>query len=62
MPIYEYKCKKCSKDFEKLVSLSNSEKIKCPKCSSDDVVKKMSMTASGKSGCGTCSSASCGPS
>jgi len=62
MPIYEYRCKKCDNNFEKLVSLSSKDKIKCPKCESENVVKKMSMTASGKSGCGTCSSTSCGPS
>ncbi len=62
MPIYEYRCKKCDNNFEKLVSLSSKDKIKCPKCESGNVVKKMSMTASGKSGCGTCSSTSCGPS
>jgi len=62
MPIYEYRCKKCNNNFEKLVSLSKKDKIKCPRCESDDVAKKMSMTASSKAGCGSCSSASCGPS
>jgi putative FmdB family regulatory protein len=62
MPIYEYRCKKCGNAFEKLVSFSSKDKIKCPKCESDEVLKKMSMTASGKSGCGSCASTSCGPS
>lgn len=62
MPIYEYRCKNCSNDFEKLVPIDCKDKIKCPKCASDDVAKKISVTASGKSGCGTCSCTSCGPS
>lgn len=62
MPIYEYKCKACGNDFEKLVSFSSKDKITCPKCASDLVAKKISMVASGKSGCGGCTSTSCGPS
>lgn len=30
MPIYEYKCKKCSHRFEKL--LLHEEKVQCPRC------------------------------
>jgi len=62
MPIYEYSCRACGNDFEKLVSFSSKDIIRCPKCSSENVVKKISMVASGKSGCGGCTSTSCGPS
>jgi len=35
MPIYEYKCKKCGKEFENwLTSFSESNKTKCPECNS----------------------------
>ena len=32
MPLYEYKCVKCGKRYEKIESLSAPEKQKCPKC------------------------------
>ncbi len=31
MPIYEYRCRKCSHEFEELQS-SNVKTMKCPKC------------------------------
>ncbi|RJP57376.1 MAG: zinc ribbon domain-containing protein, partial [Deltaproteobacteria bacterium] len=31
MPIYEYKCDLCGKEFEELV-LGSSPKVNCPKC------------------------------
>ncbi|MEN6472566.1 MAG: zinc ribbon domain-containing protein [Syntrophaceae bacterium] len=62
MPIYEYKCKACGNDFEKLVSFSSKDPVSCPKCASENVAKKISMVASGKSGCDGCTSTSCGPS
>ena len=37
MPIYDYTCKGCSETFEQLVTHSNKDKIKCPKCKSDTV-------------------------
>ena len=40
MPIYEYHCEKCNKDFECLVF--GSEKPACPDCSSTDVCRLMS--------------------
>ncbi|HXW56041.1 MAG TPA: FmdB family zinc ribbon protein [Candidatus Cybelea sp.] len=32
MPLYEYKCVKCSHRFERIESLSASEIKKCPQC------------------------------
>jgi putative FmdB family regulatory protein len=32
MPIYEYKCKKCNKEFEKLQKFSDLPVKKCPEC------------------------------
>lgn len=67
MPIYEYQCKKCENEFEKLV-FNSSDKISCPKCKSVKVTRVMSafaFSAGGKfkstatSSCGSCSSHSC---
>ncbi len=43
MPIYEYCCGKCDELFEVYQSIIVSENdMKCPKCGSGDVHKKMS--------------------
>jgi len=68
MPIYEYKCDKCKKEFEELV-LGSSEKITCPECGSKKVGRLMSKVAfkcdgnfvgtSSDSGCSGCTSGNC---
>jgi putative FmdB family regulatory protein len=69
MPIYEYHCKACGADFEKLVFGSNPQ-VACEICGSDRTetllsrfgMGRSSTTASsgsGSSGCGGCSSSSC---
>ncbi len=45
MPIFEYKCKKCEKEFEKLVFAGEEKNISCPDCNSLDVIKKMSVSS-----------------
>ena len=66
MPIFEYACNACGEDFEKLVF--GNQSVTCPKCSSEDIRKKLSLfgmsgvekpVSSGSSGCGSCSSGSC---
>jgi len=72
MPIYEYHCNACEKNFEYLV-LSKSEPEVCPLCGGERIEKLMSAcgfmskgsggetvssSASGSS-CGSCSAASC---
>ncbi|MCI5120887.1 MAG: zinc ribbon domain-containing protein [Candidatus Electrothrix sp. AUS4] len=43
MPIYEYVCKKCEKNFEVLHTSSNeTDTIKCPECQSIEVIKTIS--------------------
>jgi putative FmdB family regulatory protein len=55
MPIYEYKCKECKKEFEKLVFAGDDKQITCPKCKSMKVAKKMSATSfMGNSSLGKC--------
>jgi putative FmdB family regulatory protein len=67
MPIFEYKCDGCSKEFEKLVSGVNPE-TSCPECNSKNIKKKFSVfgmsgvekqISSSGSSCNTCSSSSC---
>jgi len=46
MPLYEYKCKKCGKRFEKVVSISEADKKpECPHCSGKDTEKLLSVFA-----------------
>ncbi len=69
MPIYEYTCRKCGEEFEKLV-LAAGGKVVCPKCSSARVGRRMSAFAAktsagftpskGGTGCSGCSSSNCG--
>jgi putative FmdB family regulatory protein len=60
MPIYEYRCSKCAKEFERVVFASDEYDAQCPECGAMGAQKVMSVfsasTADGKSG------ASCGPS
>ncbi len=67
MPIYEYRCEKCKKDFECLV-FRQDEQVDCPHCNSKKVNRLMSgfahKSAGGKmvsssSGCASCSGGSC---
>ena len=47
MPIYEYHCNTCGKDFELLVRSSTD--IECPECGNRDLNKKLSAFAIGSS-------------
>jgi putative FmdB family regulatory protein len=73
MPIYEYRCEECNKDFEYLV-FRNQEPDACPSCRSQKVSRLMSAcgfvckggggetvssSASVGSSCGGCSASSC---
>lgn len=41
MPIYEYKCAACGKEFEQLVP-NAEKKVNCPDCESGKVSRKLS--------------------
>jgi len=71
VPIFEFQCLKCEREFEKLVLGSwAADKIACPKCGSAEVEKMFSSfngrsrggdgnTRSLSSGCSSCSASSC---
>jgi putative FmdB family regulatory protein len=64
MPIYEYQCKKCGGQFEKLVrSMSSAEAVKCPACGSGETARALSVFAavSSEGGGGKAAGASDGP-
>jgi putative FmdB family regulatory protein len=44
MPTYEYRCRACSEEFTRIMSLSDFEKggVVCPKCGSTDVKQQLS--------------------
>ena len=44
MPIYEYRCAGCGKDFERFVQKSATA-IVCPACQSGDVKRTLSIVA-----------------
>ncbi|NLW30118.1 MAG: zinc ribbon domain-containing protein [Fibrobacter sp.] len=52
MPIYEYKCKECGKEFEELVPIGIDKNPSCPSCSSENTEKKFSIFGSLGAGCG----------
>jgi putative FmdB family regulatory protein len=66
MPIYEFRCSKCGKRFEKLCALGETgSSLHCPSCGEDKPARVMSGFATkgvekgGSPGCGPCSSNSC---
>ncbi len=52
MPIFEYRCSKCGKSFEKLVLSRDSAPPVCPECGSKKVAQQLSRFSSGGSGAG----------
>lgn len=55
MPIYEYKCQKCDRCFEKLVFQGDQEEVACPDCGEKKVNRLMSCASIfGTKGIGTC--------
>ena len=64
MPIFEYRCNACGRDFEKLVRQSDPAPA-CPSCSGTQLTKKLSTFAAvtggsmpafaeAPAGCGSC--------
>ena len=42
MPIYEYRCRDCEREFERFVSTSATAVV-CPECASDKVMRRLSL-------------------
>ena len=49
MPLYEYRCDSCDRDFEALVR-SASDRPSCPSCGAESLTKRFSVPASARSG------------
>ncbi len=68
MPIYEFKCMDCDKEFEAIV-LGSEESVTCPECKGKRLQRLMSACAfkssgnftpsKGSSACSTCTSTNC---
>jgi len=44
MPIFEYRCKECSEEFEKII-IGKEEDVECPQCGSPETRKLLSSFA-----------------
>ncbi len=60
MPIYEYECSSCEKEFEELVR-SSSQSVKCPACESPKVRRRLSVFAARQGQGSPAASAAAGP-
>lgn len=47
MPIFEFLCQDCNKVFDRMVSNSEKEKIKCPECKSANIKQLLSLFNTG---------------
>ena len=45
MPIYEFACRKCNADFEKIVPSSQRDAVPCPQCGNEHTMRKISLAA-----------------
>ena len=66
MPIYEFRCRKCSEEFQELFYSSqvDVDQVVCPKCHAQEAEKLLSVFASdtkGASGVPGFDGGSCGP-
>ena len=62
MPIYEYQCQECGKEFEKLIrSISSTPEVECPHCGGKKVKKAFSLFGTRSSSSGSLSTGTCAP-
>ncbi len=68
MPIYEYRCNQCEREFERYVQTAQAA-VECPTCRSVRVTRRLSVLGAlriggtadaGKSGGGGCCGGGCG--
>jgi putative FmdB family regulatory protein len=48
MPLYEFKCSGCGKDFSEIRKTGDYDNVVCPQCGSKDTQKRMSMFSGGR--------------
>lgn len=49
MPLYEYSCKTCEKDFEVLTSSKDADAVRCPECDGTEVNRLFGLPSAGRS-------------
>ena len=48
MPLYEYHCRKCGKNFELLRRMQDADRdLECPECRSEEIERLLSKFATG---------------
>ena len=74
MPLYEFVCRQCNKDFEMIVSADRRDSVPCPTCHNEKTARKVSLSSPARvsqtvsantsfgQGCGadTCCGGGCG--
>ncbi len=63
MPLYEYACQSCKKNFDQLVRAAERDaKVKCPKCGSIKTARALSLVsvAADQKGAGSDDTPACG--
>ncbi|MCX6382120.1 MAG: zinc ribbon domain-containing protein [Armatimonadetes bacterium] len=45
MPIYEFQCKECIRDFKTLRRADKLNEVTCPTCGTDHIMRLLSVTA-----------------
>lgn len=48
MPLYEYSCKACEKEFEALVSAKDADAVTCPECEGAEVSRHFGLPFAGR--------------
>ena len=48
MPLYEYTCRKCERDFEALVSVRGDDEVACPQCGGEELSRHFGLPAAGR--------------
>jgi putative FmdB family regulatory protein len=62
MPIYEYQCRQCGHQFEKIISFAQSDKVTCGKCEAkaERRLSTFGVSASKADAMGGCGTSACG--